>query len=77
MTNGQIEFLTNAYEASHGRAPRGTGSWAFEMKQERPGEIFWAPSNLTVAQAKTWMRAEIKKIAPEDYAGQVEVTICS
>lgn len=47
---------TSAYEASHGRKPRGIGYWAFAKKRSAAGEdIFWVQN--TYAEAKRAARA--------------------
>lgn len=58
-----IEFDAGEYIATHGRAPRGYGSWAFSTKRNpdvtNPDECFWAPVG-TFAEAKRWMRQHAK-----------------
>lgn len=39
MNRSPVEVVTSEFEFSHGRAPRGFGSWAFEIGCGR--EIFW------------------------------------
>lgn len=44
-------FSTSEYQFSHGRSPRGRGSWAFEF----PGTdlpTFWTPGGTTYTEAK-------------------------
>ena len=72
-----IEFDTSAYEFAHGKAPKGYGSWAFDWEgTRRDPKPVWAPTS-TYADAKKWVRAHIKSIAPADYAGCVCITVCS
>lgn len=48
-----ITFSTTAYEWTHGRAPKGRGSWAFGASRNATGdEIIWAPSLSTLTEAK-------------------------
>lgn len=43
-------FNTSRYQFSHGHAPRGRGTWAFE---DRAGNVvFWSGSNVTLTEAK-------------------------
>lgn len=52
-----IEFITTEFEMSHGRAPRGYGSWAFEI--EGRAETFWHTG--TYAEARRAARVEAQK----------------
>ena len=49
MAKIKIEFCTREFLFSHGRAPRGYGSWAFDFGA---GPVF-APTG-TYAEAKAW-----------------------
>ena len=50
------------YRASHGKAPKGRGSWAFAFEHPRKNSEPWfAPSNLTYADAKKAAAKEAKK----------------
>lgn len=51
MKNTKIEFNTRSYLLSHGRQPKGYGSWAFDLGG---GPVF-APAS-TYTQAKKWAR---------------------
>jgi hypothetical protein len=52
------EFSTRKYELSHGRKPKGTGSWAFLVMQGRTEvETVFVPGSMSLADAKTWMRS--------------------
>lgn len=33
MIKAKVEFLTDAYRRSHGKQPRGNGSWAFHITE--------------------------------------------
>ena len=37
MTKITFEFDTSAYERTHGKAPKGYGSWAFDWQGSRRG----------------------------------------
>lgn len=52
-----ISVNTAYYQQAHGRMPRGTGAWAFEITK---GEIFWATSTKTGSTVKY---GEAKRIA--------------
>lgn len=58
-----IEFDTFTYELSHGKSPRGRGSWAFCPFHLRNAEDYmtrtlWSPS-MTFTEAKKWAKAQI------------------
>ena len=81
-----VLFDYSEYEASHGKAPRGRGGWAFKFRTEdgyvvadeadveRLGrdlaEVHFAPSG-TFAEAKRWARAKAKEL------GAFQVRVCS
>jgi hypothetical protein len=69
----QIEFLTTTYEWSTGKAPRGRGSWAFTTSETRD-EVFFSPS-MTYTEARAWMTAKLRAMAPADFAGFVTVKV--
>jgi hypothetical protein len=55
----KIEFNTREYEFSHGKAPRGRGSWAFFFSRSmNVADAFWTPGNTTYGEAKKLARAE-------------------
>lgn len=68
-----FEFDTREFRLSHSREPRGYGSWAFQFEGR---DIVWAPSS-TYADARKWVRAEIRKLAPRNYAGNVVIKVCT
>lgn len=63
MTRIMIRFNDSEYRFSHGKAPRGRGSWAFSVSRDpnpsstRSTGIFWTPGNTTYVQAKKLARA--------------------
>jgi hypothetical protein len=59
----KVEFSNNRFMASHSKAPRGTGTWAFETQGGSP---FFAPSNLSLKDAKAWATKQMQT----DRAGQ-------
>lgn len=55
------EFNTTDYQMSHGRGPRGFGSWAFFFQRNADvGQAFWVHQS-TYADAKKAVRAEVKR----------------
>lgn len=57
----RIEFNDTQYQFSHGRTPRGRGSWAFEIRGL--DGIHFSPS-MTYGEAKRWMREQAKQVVP-------------
>lgn len=52
-------FDTTEYESSHGRAPRGRGSWAFIPGAPRHyamDDVVWVPGSHTLTEAKRLVR---------------------
>jgi len=58
-----IEFDTRSYVRSHGREPRGTGSWAFEFNDE--AATHWVPGSRTYTEAKKYIKALVLANAAE------------
>jgi len=59
----KVEFSTRSYVLSHGREPSRTvlGCWAFEF--EDSAEAWFAPSTLTLGEAKKAAKAEVERRA--------------
>ena len=83
MTHIACEFDDHYYIRAHGRAPRGTGCWAFSITHQGPEieqKVYWAPNGLTLIKAKKWMANEARalalSIAPE-YDGTIDIRILS
>lgn len=56
-----VEFVTRDYEFSHGRPPRGRGTWAFAFKHDGSlADAWWAPGELSYAEAKKLAAAEAR-----------------
>jgi hypothetical protein len=56
----KIEFNTVEFEFSHGRKPKGRGSWAFSgTRNPRIEDVFFSPS-MTYSEAKRWFVAKLK-----------------
>lgn len=66
-----MTFDTNEYELTHGRKPRGEGSWAFQfffthnvvvMGTNGRDVLEFAPGLLTYSAAKRWAIARAKEL---------------
>lgn len=58
-----VEFDTTPFEFSHGKLPRGYGSWAFSESRDQR-DPFFAPTS-TYADAKKYAKQQmIKKYGP-------------
>lgn len=53
MTTARFE--TSEFKRSHGKAPRGTGAWAF--RPDTTGEWVFSPC-MTFTEAKKWVREQ-------------------
>lgn len=74
----KIEFRTEAFQAAHGRAPRGAGTWAFSTNRNADGggrDIFWA--NGTFSAARGAARKHFAAPAFRDGAATVQVWVLS
>lgn len=64
-----ITFDTTPYTFSHGKQPRGEGSWGFQAEADYDGgglaTVFWAYGTLTVAKAA----------ARKHFAGATDVVV--
>ncbi|MES2814484.1 MAG: hypothetical protein V4720_06280 [Pseudomonadota bacterium] len=56
----RVTFNSDAYQRSHGKAPRGEGMWGFGIETAAPEveETLWSP-NLSLTAAKAWARTEM------------------
>jgi len=68
-----FEFSTREFELSHGRSPKGRGSWAFEYDGQEP---VFTPGGMTYLEAKAWVKTRIRSEAPADFVGVVVVNVC-
>jgi len=55
-----MEFIIDRYVASHGKNPKGLGSWAFcDVKHSDRNDylsfVVWSPS-MTLTEAKKWAK---------------------
>jgi len=59
----KIEYHTNEYVHSHGKEPRGRGSWAMQVTAidhlDGEGEIHFSRGNMTLTEAKKSLKARI------------------
>jgi hypothetical protein len=62
----KVEFDTAPFERSHGRSPRGRGSWAFGLTPNpdvcNSTECFFSPGGMTLAEARKWAREVVADI---------------
>lgn len=71
MTKVHVEFDTREYEFSHGKSPRGRGTWAFfPTRQCDVMDAMWSPS-MTYAEAKRWAKDQ----AQTRWSGRDHVTL--
>lgn len=69
MTHLDVTFNDTEYRFSHGRAPRGRGSWAFAESRDPGGEVTFSPS-MTFGEACRWVKRLVK-----DQGGTGAVTL--
>jgi hypothetical protein len=68
-----FEFNTRQFEFSHGRAPKGRGSWAFAVR-DLGGEPIFTPS-MTYAEAKMWIKNHVRPQVPAEFVGTVTIHV--
>lgn len=63
-----IQVSTARYVASHGKAPKGRGLWAFIREESRgqPEEVIFTPSNLTLREATALAKKVLKQRGWQD-----------
>jgi hypothetical protein len=65
--NERIEVVTWEFEASHGKAPKGSGQWAFRLEDHprgKDGEVIWPTQGkgaMTYAQALKLAKKQAKE----------------
>lgn len=67
-------FETAHYELSHGRSPRGRGSWAFCPFHKRNASdamdfTIWSPGGMTFTEARKWAKGKIADLHSTAPAG--------
>lgn len=58
-----MDISTSKYEWTHGRKPRGRGSWAFiivDTSSETEVATIFSPGSMTYTAAKAWAKKAIK-----------------
>ena len=59
----RIELETMPYELSHGRSPKGRGSWAFcpfhKRNADNAMDFTLLSPNMTYTEARKWIKAEV------------------
>jgi hypothetical protein len=70
-----FEFNTTPFVWSHGRAPKGRGSWAFRVRDLSAEPVF-SPS-MSFTEAKAWIKNRIRPEVPEGFAGVVVIEVLS
>lgn len=68
-----FEFSTSQFVLSHGRAPKGRGSWAFVVREVSREPVF-TPS-MTYAEAKTWIKNCVRPMVPAEFVGTVVIEV--
>ncbi len=63
-----VTVSSTEYTNSHGKAPRGTGYWMFEVTFDSMAALgkkaqFQVPTAMTYTEAKKWVLAEMNKRA--------------
>lgn len=69
-----FEFNVRSFVFSHGRAPKGRGSWAFMVPDVWRREIKFSPS-MTYTEAKVWIKNQVRSHLPEDFVGSVRIEV--
>ncbi len=58
--NEAVNVRTDRYERSHGKKPKGRGSWAFYFDR-MGGDAIFAPHSMDYKDAINWAKEEAKK----------------
>ena len=70
-----FEFSTRQFQFSHGRVPKGRGSWAFSIRELDNGRRqFFSPS-MTYGEAKAWIKNQARSMIPASYTGTVTIVV--
>jgi hypothetical protein len=69
-----IQFNDAEYYYSHGKLPRGTGSWAFADNREGNKPVF-VPYAMTLSKARAWMKSYLKKNYKDVDYKNIDVTV--
>lgn len=60
-----ITICTEDYEFSHGKKPRGTGSWAFNFGRRGAWITEFAPGFVSYSEACKWARAMARQMGAD------------
>jgi hypothetical protein len=69
-----FEFNTGRFQLSHGRTPKGRGSWCFTVRELDASREFFSPS-MTYSEAKAWIKNQLRPLIPADYTGTVQIVV--
>ena len=57
-----MKIETSQYVFSHGKAPRGTGRWAFDLRRRGQWSTVFVPGVMSLSEAKRWMVQEARRL---------------
>lgn len=68
----KLKFYSDDYVFSHGKAPRGWGSWAFCPLAKVPRKDYldhtvWSPA-MTLGEAKKWLATQVASTGYSNWA---------
>ena len=58
-----MNIETTQYVFSHGKAPRGTGTWAFDLLRQGKWSTVFAPGMMSLTEAKRWVLQEARSLS--------------
>ena len=72
-----VDFNTDQHVFSHGKEPKGRGSWAFgTVRNPDPSnadQCWFSPGGMTFSDARKWAKAEVKARFGADATGTLFV----
>lgn len=57
-----MKIETSQYINAHGKAPRGTGTWAFDLLRQGNRSTVFAPRGMSLSEAKRWALDESRRL---------------
>ena len=69
-----VRFDNSPFVRSHGKEPKGRGSWAFQIDGLRDARIEFSPS-MTLAEARRWMAERVQAMPACEGVAQVWVNV--
>lgn len=60
-----MNVSTTNYTAAHGKAPRGSGRWSFDIGRGGAWTTVEAPGKMTLAEAKKWAIREARALGAD------------